>query len=80
VFGLALERFDMDDGTFGMTWVGFAFDAAGKFLVTQRVRVSVHLNETRDGFSGPFHTDFAGADGTPVMLAADRGARDVLTR
>jgi hypothetical protein len=33
----AWER--MDDGTFGLTWLGFAFDEAGKFLATQRVRV-----------------------------------------
>ena len=28
----------LDDGGFGLTWVGFAFDDAGKFLATQRVR------------------------------------------
>ncbi len=56
----------MDDGTFGMTWVGFAFDEAGKFLATQRVRVSVQLNEAQDGFTGPYKTDFIGADGQVV--------------
>jgi len=56
----------MDDGTFGLTWVGFAFDDAGKFLATQRVRVSVQLNDTMDGFTGPFKTDFIGADGQVV--------------
>jgi len=56
----------MDGGTFGMTWVGFAFDDAGKFLATQRVRVSVELNDTLDGFTGPFKTDFIGADGQVV--------------
>jgi hypothetical protein len=53
----------MDDGRFGMTWIGFAFDDAGKFLATQRVRVAVQLNDTLDGFTGPFKTDFIGADG-----------------
>ena len=56
----------MDDGVFGLTWVGFAFDDSGKFLATQRVRVAVHVNETLDGFSGPFETDFIGADGQVV--------------
>jgi hypothetical protein len=60
----------MDDGGFGMTWVGFAFDDAGKFLATQRVRVAVQLNDTLDGFSGPFKTDFIGADG---QVAASTG-------
>jgi hypothetical protein len=53
----------MDDGGFGLTWVGFAFDDTGKFLATQRIRVAVHLNDTLDGFTGPFVTDFVGADG-----------------
>jgi hypothetical protein len=56
----------MDDGMFGMTWVGFAFDDAGKFPATQRVRVAVKLNDTLDGFTGPFKTDFIGADGQVV--------------
>ncbi len=56
-----------DDGGFGMTWVGFAFDNAGKFLATQRVRVAVQLNDTRDGFTGPFKTDFIGADGQVLV-------------
>ena len=57
----------MDDGMFGLTWVGLAFDEAGKFLATQRVRVAVQLDDTLDGFSGPFTTtDFIGADGQVV--------------
>jgi hypothetical protein len=56
----------MDEDVFGMTWVGFAFDDAGKFLATQRIRVSVKLNDTLDGFTGPFKTDFIGADGQVV--------------
>jgi hypothetical protein len=59
----------MDDGGFGLTWVGFAFDDAGKFLATQRVRVVVQLNDTLDGFTGPFKTDFIGADGQVVASA-----------
>ena len=61
----------MDDGGFGLTWVGFAFDDAGKFLATQRVRVAVQLSDTLDGFSGPFKTDFIGADGQ--VLASTSG-------
>jgi hypothetical protein len=61
----------MDDGMFGLTWVGFAFDAGGKFLATQRVRVAVQLNDTLDGFSGPFKTDFVGPDGQ--VLASTGG-------
>jgi hypothetical protein len=60
----------MDDGTFGMTWVGFAFDDAGKFLATQRVRVSVQVNDTLDSFTGPFKTDFVGADGQVVASSS----------
>jgi hypothetical protein len=56
----------MDDGGFGLTWVGFAFDDAGKFLATQQVRVMVQMNEALDGFTGPFKTDFIGADGQVV--------------
>ena len=56
----------MDDGGFGMTWVGFAFDDAGKFLATQRVRVAVKLGDTLDGFTGPFKTDFIGTDGQVI--------------
>jgi hypothetical protein len=60
----------MDDGGFGLTWVGFAFDDAGKFLATQRVRVAVRLNDTLDGFTGPFKTDFTGADGQVVASSS----------
>ncbi len=41
-------------------------DDAGKFLGTQRVRASVKLNDTLDGFTGPFKTDFIGTDGQVV--------------
>src|SRR5207248_8914059 len=61
----------MDDGMFGLTWVGFAFDDAGKFLATQRVRVAVQLNDSLDGFTGPFTADFIGADGR--VLASTSG-------
>jgi hypothetical protein len=61
----------MDDGTFDLTWVGFAFDDGGKFLATQRVRVAAQLNDTLDGFSGPFKTDFVGPDGQ--VLASTGG-------
>jgi hypothetical protein len=53
----------MNDGTFGMTWTGFAFDAAGTFLATQQVRVGVEVNEAQDAFMGPFKTDFVSAEG-----------------
>jgi hypothetical protein len=56
----------MDDVGFGLTWVGFAFDDAGKFLATQQVRVMVQMNEALDGFTWPFKTDFIGADGQVV--------------
>jgi hypothetical protein len=61
----------MGDGGYGLTWVGFAFDDAGQFLATQRVRVAVHLNDSLDGFTGPFRTDFTGADGQ--VLASSSG-------
>jgi hypothetical protein len=48
-----------------------ARDDAGKFLATQRVRVAVQLNDTLDGFSGLFKTDFIGADGH--VLASTSG-------
>ena len=61
----------MDDGTFAMTWVGFAFDGAGTFLATQRVRVSAQLDHTLESFTGPFKTDFIGTDGQ--VLASTSG-------
>ena len=61
----------MDNGMFGLTWIGFAFDDAGKFLATQRVRVAVQLDDTLDRFTGPFTTDFIGADGQ--LLASTSG-------
>lgn len=59
------------DGTFGLTFAGFAFDDTGKFLAVQRIRVAVQVNETQDGFTGPFKTDFIGADGQ--VLASSSG-------
>ncbi len=51
------------DGTFGLTFVGFAFDDTGKFLASQHIRVAVQVNDNQDRFTGPFKTDFIGADG-----------------
>ena len=59
------------DGTYTLTFAGFAFDNGGNFLATQRIRVAVEVNETQDGFSGPFNTDFIGADGQ--VLASSNG-------
>jgi len=59
------------DGTFGLTFAGFAFDDAGKFLAMQHIRVAVQVNDTQDGFTGPFTTDFIGADGR--VLASSSG-------
>lgn len=59
------------DGTFGLTFVGFAFDDSGKFLATQRIRVSVQVNDSQDGFTGPFKTDFIGDNGQ--VLASSGG-------
>jgi hypothetical protein len=59
------------DGTLGLTLVGFAFDDSGRFLATQRIRVAAEVNETQDGFSGPFKTDFIGGDGQ--VLASSSG-------
>ena len=59
------------DGTFGLTFAGFAFDDAGKFLAMQRIRVAVQVNESQDRFTGPFTTDFIGADGQ--VLASSTG-------
>jgi hypothetical protein len=59
------------DGTLGLTFVGFAFDDSGRFLATQRIRVTAEVNETQDGFSGPFKTEFIGADGH--VLASSSG-------
>ena len=60
------------DGTFGLTFAGFAFDDTGKFLAVQRIRVAVQVNDSQDGFSGPFKTDFIGADGQ--VLASSSGS------
>ena len=52
----------LEDGAFGMTRIGFAFDDPGKFLATQRVHLSVELTD-----SGWVHAlrgrDFLKADG-----------------
>ena len=61
----------LEDGAFGLTFIGFAFDGAGAFLAQQRIRVAVRLNDARDGFAGPFQTDFVGADGQ--VLASSSG-------
>ena len=59
------------DREFGLTFVGFAFDDAGRFLATQRIRVAVRVDETSDSFSGPFKADFLAADGG--VLASSGG-------
>jgi hypothetical protein len=51
------------DSTFGLTFVGFAFDDTGKFLAMQRIRAGIQLNESQDGFTGAYKADFIGADG-----------------
>jgi hypothetical protein len=61
---------------YGRWWVRHdvcrvAFDDAGKFLATQRVRAAFQLNATLDGFTGPFTADFIGADGQ--VLASTSG-------
>jgi hypothetical protein len=56
---------------FGLTFAGFAFDDTGSFLAMQRIRVAVQVNEAQDGFTGPFKTDFVGADGQ--VLASSSG-------
>ncbi len=61
----------LTDGAFGLTFIGFAVDGAGAFLAQQRIRVAVRLNDARDGFAGPFQTDFVGADGQ--VLASSSG-------
>ena len=60
------------DGTFGLSFAGFAFDDSGKFLATPHIRVAVQVNDSQDGFSGPFKTDFIGSDGQ--MLATSSGS------
>ena len=59
------------DREFGLTFVGFAFDDAGKFLATQRIRVAVRVDEASDSFTGPFKADFLAADGG--VLASSGG-------
>jgi hypothetical protein len=62
------------DGTFGLTFAGFAFDDAGKLLAMQHIRVTVQVNDSQDGFSGPYKTEFIGSDGQ--VLAASSGSVD----
>jgi len=59
------------DGTFGLTFVGFAFDDTGKFLAKQLIRIAVQVSDGQDRFTGPFRTDFIGADG--LVLASTNG-------
>jgi hypothetical protein len=59
------------DRDFGLTFVGFAFDDAGRFLATQRIRVAIQVDEASDSFSGPFKADFLAADGG--VLASSGG-------
>ena len=63
--------------TFALTFVGLAFDEAGAFLATQRVRVAAEVNPAGDSFSGPFQTDFLAADGRVLASATGtvRGTR-----
>lgn len=49
--------------SFAMTFVGLAFDEAGAFLATQRIRVAPEVSPAGDSFGGPFQTDFLAADG-----------------
>jgi hypothetical protein len=56
------------DGTYGLTFIGLAFDESGRFLATQHVRVTVQVNENQ--FDGPFRTDFVGADGQVLASAS----------
>jgi hypothetical protein len=58
------------DREFALMFVGFAFDADGNFLAMQRIRVAPKLNETLDTFSGPFTTDFIGADGNVIVSSS----------
>jgi len=58
------------DREFGLTFIGFAFDDAGQFLATQRIRVAVRIDEASTSFSGPFKTDFIGADGAVIASGA----------
>jgi hypothetical protein len=60
------------DGTFGLTFAGYVFDDTGKFLAMQHIRVAVQVNDSQDGFSGPFKTEFIGSDGQ--VLASSSGS------
>jgi len=56
-----------DDGTFALTFVGFAFDDKGKFLAMQRIRASAQFNESQNGATGAYKADFIGADGQVLV-------------
>ena len=58
------------DGTFGLTFAGFAFDDTGKFIARQKIRVAAQVNDSRDSFSGPYKTDFIGSDGQVLASAS----------
>jgi hypothetical protein len=59
-----------DDGRFGLTFVGFAFDDTGAFLATQRIRVAVEVDDTVGSFSGPYRTDLVADDGSVVASSS----------
>jgi len=68
------------DTQFGVTFVGFAFDEAGNFLATQRIRAMLEVNETGDTFTGSARGEFVGADGNVVasVNSAVQGSRIVV--
>ena len=66
--------------TFALTFVGLAFDEAGAFLATQRIRVAVEVSPVGDAFGGPFQTEFLAADGRVLasVTGTVRGTRIVV--
>ena len=56
--------------TFALTFVGLAFDEAGAFLATQRVRVAAEVSPDGDSFGGPFQTDVLAVDGRGLASVA----------
>ena len=65
------------DTEVGLTIIGFAFDEAGRFLATQRIRAVLEINDAGDEFNGAAKTDFLGADSTLLasVSATVRGSR-----
>ena len=61
----------ISDTEFGLTLIGFAFDEAGKFLATQRIRAVLEVNETGETFTGSATTEFVGADGNLVASVSN---------